>query len=217
DAGQSEDDRDYPLGLMYRWDFDGDREWDTEFARNKSVAQRYKQPGTYSVAVQVKDLDGLASIAEDSIEVFGENRDIDTLIDSRDGNNYRIVKILDRWWMAENLRYGVEIPANRKQTDNDTVEMYREHHGNSKDSVVGVYSWFEAMNYRVKDPKGICPDQWHLPIQKEWEGLFTPYPPLYSVQYYGKDGLSKLNLDLNNGGKILNGSFLWTSDMTTFG
>jgi uncharacterized protein (TIGR02145 family) len=156
----------------------------------------------------VKDLDGLSSTAKDSVTVFGENLDIDTLYDSRDGNRYRIIKIDNRWWMAENLRYGMVIPTDREQTDNDTVEMYRILQSELWDTVGGIYRWLESMKYRVNDPKGICPDGWHLPTRQEWEELFAPYPFLYSLHYYGKEGLSKLNLDLNNGGTRTDGLFI---------
>lgn len=199
-ADESEDDRSFTIALQYRWDFDGDGVWDTEYSNNSAIAHQFKQPGNYNVAVEVKDIDGLSAIAGDSVEVFGENLDIDTLHDSRDGNKYRIVKIGGQWWMAENLRYGIVIPTDREQTDNDTVEMYRILQSIGWDTVGGIYLWLETMNYRVNDPKGICPGGWHLPTREEWEGLFAPYPPLYSLQYYGKEGLSNLNLDLNNGG-----------------
>lgn len=208
-ARESEDDRDYPIGLVYRWDKDGDGNWDSDYARNFAFTHRYKLPGAYNISVEVKDLDELSSIAKDTIIVFGENLDIDTLVDTRDGNRYRIVKIQNRWWMAENLRYGIEIPTSRDQTDNDTIEFYRELVNNERDTVGGVYSWLESLNYQVKEPKGICPDRWHLPTKPEWEALIIPYPDLYSVQYYGKNGLSKLNLDLNNGGIKVDGSFFW--------
>jgi len=109
--------------------------------------------------------------------------------------------------MAENLRYGTIIPTDREQTDNDTVEMYRLSQLELWDTVGGIYRWFEAMNYRVNDPKGICPDGWHLPTWKEWKDLFLSYPQAYPLQYYGKDGLSKLNLDLVNGGIRKDGNF----------
>jgi len=138
-ADESEDDRSYQLALQYRWDFEGDGVWDTEFSGNSAIANKYDQPGQYAAAVEVKDVDGLSSIAKDSIIVFGENLDIDTLNDSRDGNRYRIVKIDNRWWMAENLRYGTVIPTGREQTDNDTVEMYRLAQSDLLDTVGGLY------------------------------------------------------------------------------
>jgi uncharacterized protein (TIGR02145 family) len=113
--------------------------------------------------------------------------------------------------MAENLRYGVEIPTSRNQTDNDTVEMYIKHSGSVFDTTGGVYSWFEALEYRIKDTKGICPDQWHLPTAADWQTLFDPYPRLYSVRYFGKEGLSGLNLDLNNGGFMMEHTYFWES------
>lgn len=208
DAGKSEDDRDYPAGLMYRWDLDGDGVWDTNFAHNKTYAKRYKQPGTYAVSVEVMDIEGLTTVASDTVKVMDENRDIGTLIDSRDGNEYRMVKILDRWWMAENLRFGIEIPVSQEPGDNGTVERYRISQSGSNDTVGGVYGWYEAMDYRPNDLKGICPDGWHIPTRPEWHGLFLPYPVLVSLQYYGREGLSRLNLDLNNEAERHQGNFI---------
>ncbi len=217
-AEGSTDDRNYPIGLVFRWDFDGDGVWDTEYSKTNAIAHKYRVSGKYEVKVDVKDIDGLTSIASDSIEVYAYNQDIDTLTDPRDGNRYRIVKIKDRWWMAENLRYGTEIPTDREQTDNDTVEFYRKHTSKLYDTVGGVYQWYESMNYNRTNPKGICPDGWHLPTQTEWESLFNLelqaiggfYHDLYSVQYYRKNGPSNLNLDLNNEASTdEEGTFFW--------
>jgi uncharacterized protein (TIGR02145 family) len=74
------------------------------------------------------------------------------------------------------------------------------------------------MNYNRTDPKGICPDGWHIPTETEWESLFNPrmqgiggyYRDLYSLQYYRKDGPSNLNLDLNNSATTdEEGTFFW--------
>jgi uncharacterized protein (TIGR02145 family) len=209
-AGGSKDDRDFAIALEYRWDFDGDGIWETGYSKASAMIHQFTQPGKYNVTVGVKDIDGLSAVAVDPVEVFGKNPDIDTLFDSRDGNKYRIVKIGGRWWMAENLRYGIVIPTDREQTDNDTVEMYRLVEYGLMDTIGGVYLWYEARNYRLRDPKGICPDGWHLPAKPEWEALFKPYPHLYSLQYYRKDGPSNLNLDLNNGAeRWADGTFWW--------
>ncbi len=200
DAGGSTDDHSYPIGLVFRWDINGDGVWDSGFDHDYTYAHKYILPGNYLVKLEVKDLDGLTSIALDTVKVFGENTDIDRLYDPRDGNTYRTVKIDGLWWMAENLRFGKLIPNSREQTDNDTVERYRFTDWAACDTVGGVYSWFEAMNYEVDNPKGICPDGWHIPSYAEWKKLYQAFPMSYAHKYFGKNGLSGLNLDISNSG-----------------
>lgn len=104
--------------------------------------------------------------------------------DDRDGQTYKIVKIGDQVWMAENLNY--ETPAS--SCYNDSVE-YCEKYGR-------LYTWAVAMDSagtwstngkgcgygrtcRVASAgsatlvRGVCPDGWHLPTQAEWDTLFT--------------------------------------------
>jgi hypothetical protein len=40
-AGESEDDRSFKIALQYRWDFEGDGVWDTEFSGNTGIANKY--------------------------------------------------------------------------------------------------------------------------------------------------------------------------------
>jgi uncharacterized protein (TIGR02145 family) len=209
-AAGTSDDHDYEIGLMYRWDYEGDGIWDTEFSRSNAIAHKYNESGTFGARVEAKDLDGLTGVATDTIELFRMNTDIDTLEDPRDGQRYRIVKIHGQWWMAENLRYGVEISTDREQTDNDTIEMYRNPFGPYQDTIGGVYRWFEAMNYQTTNPQGICPAGWHIPAATEWESLFTPYTKTYLFQYYRKNGHSNLNLDLHSMGTQGSDHFAWT-------
>jgi uncharacterized protein (TIGR02145 family) len=206
-ADRSEDDRCFAVALKYRWDFNGDGLWDTEFSENPSIAYQYKQPGSYLVQVEVRDVNDNTAIANDSIKVFGLNQDIDTLFDNRDGNRYRIVKINGQWWMSENIRYGTAIPTEREQSDNDTVEMYRDFFSERYDTVGGIYLWLEAMQYKVNEPQGICPEGWHIPTREDWQRLFTSFPYLYALQYYGYNGLSNLHLNLRNGGLRTDGVF----------
>jgi uncharacterized protein (TIGR02145 family) len=214
-AGSSEDDRDYPISLMFRWDINGDGDWDSNYSHFNTIGHRFVMPGSYQVSVEVMDLDGNTSTATGTVEVFGENPDTSSLCDPRDGKQYRIVRISDRWWMSENLRYGVVIPSSEMQTDNQIVEMYQNLDPHSSDSIGGVYYWFEAMNYSPKDQKGICPDDWHIPTNKEWAMLIANLPTDYALQYYGNRGLSNLNLDKNTGGiRMKDGSFIWGEAMT---
>ena len=45
--------------LRYRWDFESDGEWDTNFSRSKTVEHTFNTAGTYAVTLQVLDGDGL--------------------------------------------------------------------------------------------------------------------------------------------------------------
>jgi hypothetical protein len=141
-ARKSIDDRNYPIGLKYRWDFDGDGSWDTGYESNNTFSHRFKQPGVYDATVEVIDLDGLTSTGIASTEVFGENLEVETLQDPRDGKSYRIVRIREQWWMAENLRFGAQIPTSQEQKDNDTVEQYRFRESKEHDTVGGfIAGW----------------------------------------------------------------------------
>jgi uncharacterized protein (TIGR02145 family) len=50
------------------------------------------------------------------------------------------------------------------------------------------------MNYNYSDNQGICPPGWHIPSTTDWEVLLDGFPASYAVNFYGKDGLSGLNL-----------------------
>jgi uncharacterized protein (TIGR02145 family) len=208
-AKGSSDDKEYEIGLVYRWDFEGDGIWDTEYSQTNGITHKYRESGRFCITVEVKDLDRLTAIATDTVEIYHMNTDIDTLVDPRDGGIYRIVKIAGRWWMAENLRYGIEILSEQEQTDNDAVEFYINRVGITGDSVGGIYRWLEAMNYQTDNPQGICPDGWHIPTSAEWEALFTPYSHFYAAQYYRKNGHSNLNLDLHSSATRSSDEFLW--------
>jgi uncharacterized protein (TIGR02145 family) len=71
--------------------------------------------------------------------------------DSRDGKVYKIVKIGDQVWMAENLNF--DCPKS-KCYDNDPKNA--EKYGR-------LYDWETA--------KKACPSGWRLPSKEEWDGL----------------------------------------------
>lgn len=107
--------------------------------------------------------------------LLSDNLPDSLLIDKRDGIEYKIVKIGNQWWMAENLNYGYMI--NSIETDkwhsdaqnNSIVEKYcLENNPCNCDTFGGIYEWNEAMRYNPDDSSGICPEGWHIPSDWEW-------------------------------------------------
>lgn len=79
------------------------------------------------------------------------------IVDSRDGQKYYIVKIKDRWWMAQNLNYSGEEVEDQSWCYGD-VDQYCE--------VLGrLYTWDAA--------KVACPEGWRLPLPSEWQELIA--------------------------------------------
>jgi len=117
--------------------------------------------------------------------------DYGSMTDPRDGQIYKIVKIGNQVWMAENLNYAdsVKTPSLLEHSwcYNDKAEYC---------AVTGrLYNWAAAIDsvklatdadnpqdcgfghrFRCTLPDtvyGICPPGWHLPTKTEWETLFT--------------------------------------------
>lgn len=93
------------------------------------------------------------------------------LIDERDGEKYKVVKIGPQIWMAENLRY----KAKGSYCYKNNQSMC--------DGYGRLYTWISAMNlsrkYESKKAsfvtngfhQGVCPSGWHIPTNKEWVKL----------------------------------------------
>jgi len=76
---------------------------------------------------------------------------IATFTDTRDGKTYKIAKIYDRVWQAENLNY-----------DAKGSWCYGNNPANCK-KYGKLYDWKTAVE--------VCPKGWHLPSNKEWDTL----------------------------------------------
>ncbi len=69
DAGNSTDEEDETSVLQVRWDWENDGGWDTDYRTIKTITHKYSQPGTYTIVLEVKDMEGLTSIATDTVNV----------------------------------------------------------------------------------------------------------------------------------------------------
>ena len=128
---------------------------------------------------------------------FNPDIDYGTMIDSRDGQVYRTVKIGDQVWMAENLNFD----PGQGGSGEDEYEWSWCYDNEPKNCEVAgrLYTWAAAIDSvklanDSKNPldcgygklwcglasadsailvQGICPSGWHLPTQTEWSSLFT--------------------------------------------
>lgn len=96
--------------------------------------------------------------------------------DLRDSNIYRVVKIGNQIWMAENLNYEVD---SNYHCYMDSCEKYRKLYtwATAMDSVAafgdnGKGCGFGEVCSPVSPVRGICPKDWHLPDSVEWEALY---------------------------------------------
>lgn len=72
--------------------------------------------------------------------------------DLRDSQNYHVVTIGGKTWMAENLNYRISNGSWCYNSDNFNCVKYGR-----------LYSWSAA--------KAVCPAGWHLPSRQEWDSL----------------------------------------------
>jgi uncharacterized protein (TIGR02145 family) len=96
-----------------------------------------------------------------------------SLLDTRDNQVYRTVKIGNQTWMAQNLNFARDSSA---CFNGDTLYCSPKGYGYGR-----LYQWISAMNIWITysnqvwgntgAPQGVCPNHWHLPESREWDTL----------------------------------------------
>ena len=120
-----------------------------------------------------------------------DNCEYGTLTDDRDGQTYKIVKIGEQWWMAENLNYAyTDVPFKYRSYTSDSTSWCYDNDAANCAKYGRLYTWAAAMDsvgtwstngmgcgyYMECSPtnpvRGVCPVGWHLPDSTEWKALF---------------------------------------------
>jgi hypothetical protein len=71
DASTTIDDNDALGSLEFRWDFDGDGTWDTQFANDYTATHTYEVQGSYMVLLEVRDTHGSSSQVSRVLNIGG--------------------------------------------------------------------------------------------------------------------------------------------------
>lgn len=120
-----------------------------------------------------------------------DNCEYGTLLDERDGQEYKTVKIGDQWWMTENLNYAdsAKTPSLKGKSwcyDNvakncdiagrlytwaaaiDSVKL-----ANDADNPQDCGYMRSSKNILPDVVHGICPDGWHLPDYRDFSNMLV--------------------------------------------
>ena len=132
-----------------------------------------------------------------------DNCEYGELVDERDGQIYKTVKIGDQWWMAENLNYLADgesfcVIENEQETDDcgDYGRRYKWGVAVGLPDKCKLGCNFIEFNYQ---PQGICPDGWHLPSEEDWRELIFFIGGKYEETTGGTFAFARSN-DINSFG-----------------
>jgi len=71
DASETSDDNDLIDDLNFRWDWQSDGTWDTNWSNDYMAYHTYDESGSYSITLEVKDTEGLSSTVVHGLNVGG--------------------------------------------------------------------------------------------------------------------------------------------------
>lgn len=123
---------------------ENDGHFDWEVPDNLEVGISYK--------IQVSGSENKITDISDGRFIIINPIERSVLVDLRDGQEYKTVKIGDQWWMAENFNYDAPEGSNSYFFDSSYSDTYGK-----------LYTWQSAYDN--------APPSWHLPTDDDWKKL----------------------------------------------
>ncbi len=152
------DDESGPSSMLYRWDYNGDGQFDTDYMTDVAHLYQYDQAGTYQVQLEVTDPAGNIDTCSKTMYVTNGSNETGMIEDTRGGGyeRYGTVKIGDQWWTTRNMCL--------QNSPEELTFIYN-----------GIYN--NSYDYGILYGSGnVCPPGWRTPSRADWEKLFSNYP-----------------------------------------
>lgn len=145
----------------------------------RSSSSSYASSSSYSSSISV-------AYAEPCRDENFDDCEYGTLVDERDGQSYKTVKIGDQWWMAENLNFAYLQPTKTLDSSSfcyDDDALNCEKYGRlylwsaAMDSAAiysddGIGCGYEHDCSPAERVQGVCPQGWHVPTRGEFYVLY---------------------------------------------
>ncbi|MGM0407204.1 MAG: fibrobacter succinogenes major paralogous domain-containing protein [Bacteroidota bacterium] len=150
---------------------------------------------------------------DDEPEPQNEGKNINetgTFIDSRDGHEYKWVKLGEQIWMAENLAFLPNVSRPSRGSVTESYFYVYDYTGTSVSAAKATvnYNTYGVL-YNWTAAKETCPNGWHLPSDDEWKQL----------EIYLGMAQSEVNSTewrgTNEGSKLAGYANLWNNELLT--
>ena len=155
---------------FYKWDFDGDGSYDTEFTEDRSVMHTFDQPGVYHVALMVKGSDNETDTYEQSLVVS------DQVIITED--SYVFEYFFDD--NKDHLDGNISVVDANNWTGEHTIIA----------PVIGLKNGIHTLYYRFRDTSGIWSQTYNRVFLKE--DIYKPAVHDFEYLEYHMNGIKGL-------------------------
>jgi uncharacterized protein (TIGR02145 family) len=180
-----------PSEMLFRWDWDGDGQWDTDYLKTPAMIRRFDTPGIYNTAMEVTDPLGLRDTCYKVISVSHGTNETGMIMDNRGlgYDYYGTVLIGNLWWFQRSLTLQDQSILYRKYN-----EQYYFGYDLGPFRDYGLYYQYDKLPI-------VCPSGWRVPSKEDWENLFSHYPEdqLYDALMPG--GISDFSAALSGQGE----------------
>ena len=118
---------------------------------------------------------------ESDLFTLSEATGTESSVNDVNGNLYTTIKIGKQWWISQNMKatnYDVVTSLINGTSVGDITGNYTTKYFFIYDITYGLlYTWAAAMNgasssnSNPSNVRGVCPEGWHIPSDKEWKKL----------------------------------------------